>query len=98
MFSETVFTLWMVTVGLALVLFVPLSVYMLASLLRTTHSIERYARDGRAPARAIATHTSAVPALDTTIAVAGEILVAAESVAHKLDTMASAIEARAARH
>ena len=97
MFSETVFTIWMVTVALALVLFVPLSVYMLASLLRATRSIQRYARDAVAPAQAIATHTSAVPALDSTIAVATEILAAAEAVAHKLDTIATVIEARAER-
>ena len=97
MFSDTVFTLWMVTVALALVLFVPLSVYMLASLLRATRSIQRYARDAVAPAQAIATHTSAVPALDGTIAVATEILGAAEAVAQKLDTIATVVEARAAR-
>ena len=96
MFSETVFTLWMVTVGLALVVFVPLSVYMLSSLLRATRSIQRYARDAVAPAQAIAAHTSAVPALDATIAVATEILAAAEGVAQKLDTIATVLEGRAA--
>jgi hypothetical protein len=97
MFSETVFTLWVVTVALALVLFVPLSVYMLASLLRATRSIQRYARDAVAPAQAIATHTSAVPALDATIAVATDILAAAEGVAGKLETIAAVIEARSSR-
>jgi hypothetical protein len=98
MFSETVFTLWMATVALALVLFVPLSVYMLASLLRATRSIQHYARDAVVPAQAIATHTSAVPALDGTIAVATEVLAAAEGVAKKLDTIATVLEARAAGH
>ena len=97
MFSDTVFTLWMVTVALALVAFVPLSVYMLASLLRATRSIQRYARDAVAPARAIAAGTSAIPALDGTIAVATEILAAAEGVAHKLDTIATVLEARSGR-
>ena len=97
MFSDTVFTLWMVTVILALVVFVPLSVYMLASLLRATRSIQRYARDAVAPARAIAANTSAVPALDGTIGVATEILAAAQGVAQKLDTIATVLEARAGR-
>ena len=97
MFPDTVFTLWMVTVLLALVVFVPLSVYMLASLLRATRSIERYARDAVAPAQAIATHTSAIPALDGTISVATEILAAAEGVAHKLGTIATVLEARAGK-
>jgi len=95
MFPDTVFTLWMVTVALALVVFVPLSVYMLASLLRATRSIERYARDAVAPAQAIAAHTSAIPALDATISVATDILAAAEGVAQKLGTIATVLEARA---
>ena len=97
MLTETVFTLWMVTVGLALVVFVPLSVYMLASLLRTARSIQWYAREAVAPAQAIASHTAAVSALDDTITVATDILAAAEAVAGKLDAMASVIEQRAAR-
>ena len=97
MFPDTVFTLWMVTVVLALVVFVPLSVYMLASLLRATRSIQRYAHEAGAPAQAIATNTSAIPALDATIAVATEILAAAQGVAGKLDTIATVCEARANR-
>lgn len=97
MFPDTVFTLWMATVVLALVVFVPLSVYMLASLLRATQSIQRYAHDAVAPAQAIAADTSAIPALDGTIAVATEILAAAEGVAQKLDTIANVLEARSGR-
>jgi hypothetical protein len=97
MFSDTVFTLWTITVVLALVIFVPLSVYMLASLLRATRSIQRYAKDAVAPAQAIAANTSAIPALDGTIAVATEILAAAEGVAQKLDVIATALEARGSR-
>ena len=97
LFPDTVFTLWMVTVALPLALFVPLSVYMLASLLRATRSIQRYAREAVVPAQAIAANTSAVPALDATIAVATEILTAAEGVAQKLDAIANALEARASR-
>lgn len=97
MFSDTVLRLWMVTVVLALVAFVPLSVYMLASLLRATQSIQRYARDAVAPAQAIAAGTSAIPALDGTIAVATEILAAAEGIGQKLDTIATVLEARSGR-
>ena len=97
MFSDTVFTLWTVTVVLAFVVFVPLSVYMLASLLRATHSIRRYAREAVAPAQAIAANTSAIPALDGTIGVATEILAAAQGVAQKLDAMATVLEARSRR-
>lgn len=97
MFPEAVYTVWTVTLVLALVVFVPLAVYSLASLLRTTRSIQRYAREAVAPAQAIEGHTAAIPALDGTIAVATEILSAAEGVAHKLDIIAGALEARASR-
>lgn len=97
MFPDTVFTLWIVTVALALVVFVPLSVYSLHSLLRATRSIQRYAHEAVAPAQAIAANTAAVPALDNTIAVATEILAAAEGVAHKLDSIATVLETRRAR-
>ena len=94
---DAVFTLWLVTVILALVVFVPLAVYWLFSLLRTAQSIQRYAREAVGPTQAIAQHTSALPALDATIGVATEILAAAEGVASKLGTIAAVIEERAAR-
>ncbi|MCA1585700.1 MAG: hypothetical protein LC791_13350 [Acidobacteria bacterium] len=50
-----------------------------------------------APAAAIASNTSAVPALDTTISLATEILAAAGGVAQKLETIANVLEARASR-
>lgn len=92
-----VYTLWWVTIGLALVVFVPLAVYSLAALLRAARSIQRYARESLGPAQAIQAHTAALPALDTTIGVAGEILATAEQVANKLDTIASVLGERAAR-
>lgn len=92
-----VFTLWLVLVGLALLVFVPLAVYSLFTLWRAAQSIRRYAHDGVAPAQAIASHTAALPALDQTISVATEILAAAEAVAGKLATIADVLEQRAAR-
>ena len=97
MFPPIVFTLWWVTIGLALILFVPLAVYVLASLLRAARSIRSYARESLTAAQAIERNTAALPALDTTISVATEILTAAEQVAQKLDTIGTALEARAAR-
>jgi beta-lactamase regulating signal transducer with metallopeptidase domain len=97
MFPDAVYTLWLVTVVLALVLFVPIVVYSLYRLLRTARSIQTYASEGIAPAQAIAAHTAALPALDNTIAVATEILAAAEGVAQKLDTIATVLEARASQ-
>ncbi|MFN2445886.1 MAG: hypothetical protein ABR606_09955 [Vicinamibacterales bacterium] len=97
LFPDTVFTLWLATVVLALAVFVPLAVYSLHRLLRAARSIRNYASEAVAPAEAIASNTSAVPALDTTISVATEILAAAGGVAQKLETIANVLEARASR-
>lgn len=92
-----VITLWKLTVVLGYVLFLPLSVYWLHSLWRTASSIRKYARGSEAAAAAIAGHTSALPALDQTIGVAGEVLAAAGAVAQKLETIAHVMESRSAR-
>jgi hypothetical protein len=94
---DAVYMLWWVTVIVTLVVFVPLAVYSLYRLWRAARSIQMYARDAVAPAQAIAAHTAALPTLDGTIAVATDILAAATAVAEKLDTIATVLEARAAR-
>ena len=97
MFPEAVYTLWRVTVVLTLVVFIPLSVYLLHSLWRAVRSIRDYSRETLVAAKGIEAATSAIPATNDTIAVATELLAAAESVASKLDAMASALEARVRR-
>lgn len=92
---EIVFVLWQVTVLLALVVFVPLSLYSLHSLWRAAHSIRDYSREALAAAQAIEANTAALPAANATIGVAGELLSAAEAVAGKLDTIATVMDARA---
>ena len=94
---DIVFTLWQVALVAAYVVLLPAAVYWLHSLWRTAMSIRRYAREGAEAAEAIASNAAALPALDTTIAVATEVLSAAEGVAGRLDTAAGALEARAAR-
>jgi hypothetical protein len=94
-FPDTVFTLWRATVALGLLVFLPLAVYSLHTLYRAVRSVRHYSREGLAAAQAIATNTSAIPATNATIGVATEMLAAAESVAAKLDTIATALERRA---
>lgn len=94
MFPPLVLTLWKVTVLLALVVLVPLSVYSLHALWRAASSTRAYARDALVAAQAIEVHTRVIPALNTTIGVATEVLTAAGAVAGKLDTIAGAVEAR----
>jgi hypothetical protein len=90
-----VFTLWRVLLVAAYLVFVPTAVYWLHTLWRTANSIRNYARESAEAAEAIERNTAAIPALDATIAVTTEVLTAAEAVASKLDTAASALDARA---
>ena len=92
-----VFTLWRVTVVLALVLFVPMSVYLLHSLWRAAASVRGYTREALVAARGIETNARALPALDGTIEVATGLLEAAEAVASKLGTVGAVLEARTRR-
>ena len=79
MFPDTVFTLWIVTVVLALVL--RSSVGLHAGQPAPRSPVDSALRAGRrGPAQAIAPIPAAVPALDSTIAVATEVLAAAEGV------------------
>lgn len=96
MFPDTVYTLWRSTVVLALVVLAPLSVYLLNSLWRAARSVRNYSREILAASRAIQLNTAAIPATNGTIAVATELVEAAESVGRRLDAMASALEARRA--
>jgi len=94
-FPPLVFTLWWIGLVVTLVVFVPMAVYQLHSLWRTVRSIQIYARDALTATKGIAGHTAHVPALDSTIQVAGDVLAAAESVASKLDTIANVLATRA---
>lgn len=90
-----VYTLWWIGLALGFLVFLPTAVFWLSTLWRTSSSIRRYARECAEAAEAIERNLQALPALDTTIAVATEVLTAAEAVAGKLDAAATALEARA---
>lgn len=95
LFPPLVFTLWRLTLALAFLVFIPLSVYLLHRLLRTARSIQLYADEALTAAAGIAGNTKQIPALDATIATAGEILAAASDVDRKLATIADVLAKRA---
>lgn len=95
MFPPAVYTIWWVGLIVTLVVFVPLSVALLHRTWRAARSIQRYAADALTAAAGIAGNTRHIPALDTTIGVATEMLGAAGTVADKLDTTATALARRA---
>lgn len=95
LFPPLVYTLWWAGLILTLVVFVPLSVLLLHRTWRAARSIQLYAADALTAAAGIAGNTQHIPALDTTIGVAGEILDAAAAVDGKLDAAANVLAQRA---
>ena len=91
-----VYAIWWAGLLATLAVFVPLTVYLLHRIWRAARSIQRYAAETVRAAGGIARNTANIPALDTTIGVAGDILAAARAVEAKLDTVATALERRAA--
>jgi len=61
---------------LAIITFVvvPFALYLLHRTLKAARSIERYARESLAAGIGIATNTSAIPALELTLATAGSLV------------------------
>lgn len=92
---DTVYVLWWIGLVVTLVLFVPLSVYLLHRTWVAARSIRRYADDTLKAAAGIAGNTQHVPALDMTIAVAGLMIAVASQVSAKLDTAATVLAQRA---
>lgn len=95
MFPPAVFTIWWTGLILALVVFAPLSVYLLNRTFVAARSIRRYSAEALTAAAGIVESTKSISALDDTIGVATQILGAAGSVAGKLDTIANVLEERA---
>lgn len=95
LFPPAVYTIWWIGLILTLVVFVPLSVFLLHRTWQAARSIQRYAADALTAAAGIAGNTQHIPALDTTIGVAGEMLEAAGEVVNKLDTVATVLAQRA---
>lgn len=92
---DSVYAIWWTGLILTLAVFVPLSVYLLHRTYVAARSIQRYAREALTAAAGIAGNTQHIPALDTTITVAGSMLGAAGQVAAKLDAAATVLGKRA---
>jgi len=90
-----VYAIWWTGLIVTLVVFVPLAVYLLRRTWRAARSIERYAAEARVAVDGIARNTSAVPALDTTIQVAAEMVGLAAGVERKLDGITTGLAERA---
>ena len=95
MMPAAVYLIWWIGLIVTLVIFVPLSVYLLHRTFVAAHTIQRYTAEALTAAAGIAGNTQHIPALDTTITVAGSMLGVAGQVASKLDTAATVLAQRA---
>ena len=91
---DAVYAIWWTGLIVTLVVFVPLAVYSLHRTWRSARSIQRYAAETLRAAGGIARNTANITALDATIQLAGDMLVAAGAAERKLDTVATVLEER----
>ena len=91
---HAVYTIWWIALLVTLVVFVPLSVYLLHRTFVAARSISRYADATLAAAAGIAGNTQHIPALDSTIAVGSAMVDVAGEISKKLDTAASVLAQR----
>jgi hypothetical protein len=93
---SAVYAIWWAGLLVTLVIFVPLAVYLLHRTWRAARSIQRYAAETLQAAGGIVRNTANVSALDTTIAVAGDMIGVTGGVERKLATVATVLEERSA--
>ena len=92
---HSVYVIWWIGLVVTLVIFVPLSVYLLHRTWVAARSIRRYADEALTAAAGIAGNTQHIPALDSTIVVGGAMVGVAGEIVKKLDTAATVLAARA---
>ena len=92
---HSVYVVWWIGLGVTLVIFVPLSVYLLHRTWVAARSINRYAAEALTAAAGIAGNTKYIPALDSTIAVGSAMVGVGGQIAAKLDTAATVLAQRA---
>ena len=89
-----VFVLWWIGLAVTLLVFVPLSVYLLHRTWISARSINRYAAETLRAAAGVAGNTKYIPALDDTISVGAAMVGVAGLISAKLDTAASVLAER----
>lgn len=72
--------LWWVALGLTLLVFVPIALYLLHRTWRAARNIRRYTAESLRAGAAIAAHTAQLGALENTIAGAGPLLEGTEAI------------------
>lgn len=91
----SVYTIWWIGLIVTLVVFVPISVYLLHRTWVAARSIRHYAAEALTAAAGIANNTQHIPALDATIAVGSSMVSVAGDIAGKLDAAGGVLARRA---
>jgi hypothetical protein len=90
-----VYVIWIIVLAVAVLVILPLTVYLLQRALNAARNIERYLAEMRDAGVGIASNTQHIKALDDTIQVAGQLLATAGSIDEHAATIESALTARA---
>lgn len=90
----SVYAIWWTMVIVALVLIIPLAVYLLHRLWRAARSIERYTAEALTAGLGIAGNTAAISALDQTVTLGGELGAAAASICQHSAAIETALAGR----
>jgi hypothetical protein len=90
-----VYVIWWVVLAIAVLIVVPLALYLLQRTLGAARHIERYFAETLASGAVIAESTSAEPALNDTIAVASGMLETAGAIEQKAGAAAGVLVERA---
>lgn len=90
-----VYVIWAITLAVAVLVVLPLTVYLLQRTLTAGRSIERYLAEMRDAGVGIAKNTGHIKALDDTITVATQILGTAGSIQTHAATIETTLTARA---
>ncbi len=92
-----VYVIWWATLIVAVVVVLPLAVYLLRRTLNAARQIERYAARALAAGEGIAGNTEDIAALEGTISTATEILETARAIEEHTGAIEEVLEARAGR-
>src|SRR5947209_11231089 len=92
-----VYVIWIITLAIAVLVILPLVIYLLQRTLTAARNIERYLAEMRDAGVGIANNTHHIKDLDDTIAVATQLLGTAESIKTHTETIRSALTERVAK-
>lgn len=92
---QQVFIIWGTTLAVAVLVILPLAIYLLQRTLNAARNIQTYLEQMRDAGVGIASNTSNIVALDDTIKVAGDILKSAESLEQNTGTIETTLSSRA---